>query len=127
MTATSTARSLMSNDIERIGNAFYRVRDMERAVAFYRDVLGLRLKFRDGDDWAAFDVGGSTLALSATDQRGTAGAGATLSLKVADVDGWAREAAGRGGALPAPESGAHERTVTVTDPDGHRLIVYSSL
>jgi catechol 2,3-dioxygenase-like lactoylglutathione lyase family enzyme len=32
--------------IERIGNVFYRITDMDAAVAFYADVLGLTLKFR---------------------------------------------------------------------------------
>ena len=44
--------------IQRIGNVFYRAPDLEAAVRFYTHVLGLSLKFRDGDRWAAFDVGG---------------------------------------------------------------------
>jgi catechol 2,3-dioxygenase-like lactoylglutathione lyase family enzyme len=115
----------MDQEIRRIGNAFYEVHDMDRAVAFYQDVLGLRLKFRDGDRWAAFDVGGTTVALAAAGAE--AAVGATLSLRVDDVDAWAREAAGRGLAAGAPEDGPHERTVTVVDPEGHRLIVYSAL
>lgn len=113
--------------IQRIGNAFYEVRDMDRAVAFYEDLLGLRLKFRDGDRWAAFDVGGTTVALSPADGAAPPATGATLSFKVDDVDAWARAAAERGLELPPVETGPHERTVTVTDPEGHRIIVYSSL
>ena len=42
--------------IEKLGNVFYRVPDMDAAVTFYSQVLGLPLKFRDGNNWAAFDV-----------------------------------------------------------------------
>jgi catechol 2,3-dioxygenase-like lactoylglutathione lyase family enzyme len=36
------------------------VSDMDRAVAFYTDVLGLALAFRAGDHWASIDAGGGT-------------------------------------------------------------------
>ena len=49
--------------ILKIGNVFYRTLDMDAAVHFYTQVLGFGLKLRDGDRWAAFDVGGSTLAV----------------------------------------------------------------
>jgi catechol 2,3-dioxygenase-like lactoylglutathione lyase family enzyme len=40
------------------------VRDMDRAVAFYTEALGLALKYRAGDHWAAIDAGGGfTLGL----------------------------------------------------------------
>jgi catechol 2,3-dioxygenase-like lactoylglutathione lyase family enzyme len=71
-------------DIQRIGNVFYRVPDMDAAVDFYTTVLGLKLKLRDGDHWAAFDVGGSTLAVEGGAPGGPGGA--TVSLRVDDLD-----------------------------------------
>src|ERR671918_147296 len=47
----------------RLDHVYYWTADMSRAVAFYRDVLGLPLARRDGDDWAEFDAGGSRFAL----------------------------------------------------------------
>src|SRR5690349_6017369 len=38
------------------------VSDMERSVAFYRDILGLPLKF-NSPGWSEFNNGGTTLAL----------------------------------------------------------------
>lgn len=38
------------------------VRDMDEAVAFYRDKLGLQLKFQS-PGWSEFSTGGTTLAL----------------------------------------------------------------
>ncbi len=39
------------------------VSDMNRAVAFYRDVLGLPLKF-ESQGWSEFAMGETTLALA---------------------------------------------------------------
>ena len=38
------------------------VSDMDRSVRFYRDILGLKLRFQS-PDWSEFDTGGTTLAL----------------------------------------------------------------
>jgi catechol 2,3-dioxygenase-like lactoylglutathione lyase family enzyme len=116
----------MDDGILKIGNAVFTVSDMDRSVRFYEGLLGRPLKFRDGNRWAAFDVGGTTLALASADEV-EGGPGATLSLKVADVDAWTGAAAGRGIDASSPRTGEHERMVTVVDPDGHRLIVYASL
>jgi catechol 2,3-dioxygenase-like lactoylglutathione lyase family enzyme len=44
------------------------VRDMQRAVNFYRDVLGLELAF-ESEGWTTFRTGACTLALHATTRR----------------------------------------------------------
>ncbi|HTR66144.1 MAG TPA: VOC family protein [Terriglobales bacterium] len=49
--------------ITRLGQIAINVSDPERAVAFYRDILGLRLLFRAGP-LAFFDCGGVRLMLS---------------------------------------------------------------
>src|SRR5213593_1437273 len=69
--------------IQRIGNVFSRVDDMDAAVRFYIEVLGFGLKLRDGDRWAAFDVGGATLAVEGGAPGGSGGA--TVSMRVADI------------------------------------------
>jgi methylmalonyl-CoA/ethylmalonyl-CoA epimerase len=50
--------------IERIGQIAIPVADLERAVTFYADVLGLRLHFRAPPGLAFFDCGGVRLMLS---------------------------------------------------------------
>jgi methylmalonyl-CoA/ethylmalonyl-CoA epimerase len=50
--------------IERIGQIAIPVADLERAVAFYSEVLGLRLLFRAPPGLAFFDCGGVRLMLS---------------------------------------------------------------
>ena len=39
-----------------LDHVYYWTRDMDAAVAFYRDVLGLTLVRRDGNEWAEFEA-----------------------------------------------------------------------
>ncbi len=48
------------------------VEDMRRAVAFYRDVLGLTLKF-ETPEWTEFSTGETTLALHLASNTNPAG------------------------------------------------------
>jgi methylmalonyl-CoA/ethylmalonyl-CoA epimerase len=50
--------------ISRVGQIAVPVRDLDRAVAFYRDVLGLRFLFQAPPGLAFFDCGGVRLMLS---------------------------------------------------------------
>src|SRR5438045_6563556 len=108
--------------ILRIGNVFYRTHDFEAPVRFYTDVLGLGLKLRDGDRWAAFDVGGMTLAVEA----GAAGGpgGATVSLRVEGLDALVAELRGKGADVADPANGPHERSAELRDPAGNVLVLY---
>ena len=47
---------------QKIAYTCYPVRDMDRAVGFYRDVLGLRPLFT-GEEWSEFEIDGQRLAL----------------------------------------------------------------
>ena len=113
--------------IERIGNVFYRVQDMDAAVEFYGTVLGLPPKFRDGDRWAAFDVGGVTLALEGAGEEVPRGGGATVSLRVQDLDGFADLLRQRGARAPEAQVGPHERRIDIADPSGNALVLYEPL
>ncbi len=53
----------MSEQLKGADLVYFFVSDMERAVTFYRDVLGLRLVYRTGDDWAQFEAGPVQLGL----------------------------------------------------------------
>jgi lactoylglutathione lyase len=109
--------------IQRIGNVFYSVPDMDAAVSFYTGVLGLTLKLRDGDHWAAFDVGGTTLAVEG---GGTGGpGGATVSLRIDDLDTFVQDLRARGARVGDIQTGPHERTAQLHDPAGNRLILYA--
>src|SRR6266487_1523604 len=51
-------------------NVTLMVSDFNRALSFYADILGLRLKVRYGDDWAEVEAPGLTIGLHPTGERG---------------------------------------------------------
>lgn len=60
------------------------VADMDAAVAFYRDKLGLELRFQSSS-WTEFETGETTLALHAASDAHPAGS-ASIGFGVSDVD-----------------------------------------
>jgi catechol 2,3-dioxygenase-like lactoylglutathione lyase family enzyme len=72
------------------------VQDMDRAVRFYRDVLGLSLGYEE-EDWAAFDEGvGLLRAEEPLDEDGLRLNSVSLSLHVSDVNAAYAELIGSG-------------------------------
>lgn len=70
-----------------IGQIALTVADLDRAVAFYRDALGMRFLFAAPPQLAFFDAGGVRLMLSAPEGGAAATAGDTvLYFRVADID-----------------------------------------
>ena len=53
----------------RVSYAIVFVSDMKRSVAFYRDVIGLPLKF-DSPEWSEFATDGATFALHRSENAG---------------------------------------------------------
>ena len=51
---------------EKIAFIHYCTQDLERALKFYRDVLGFKLLVQN-EEWVEFDVGGQRLALRLVD------------------------------------------------------------
>ena len=52
----------------RVNYAIIFVSDMKRSLVFYRDVVGLPLKF-DSPEWSEFSTEGATLALHRAERR----------------------------------------------------------
>ena len=52
----------MTGLFEKIAFTHYATKNLERAVEFYRDVLGLKLLLQT-DEWAEFDIGGQRFAV----------------------------------------------------------------
>jgi lactoylglutathione lyase len=67
----------------KLAYAIHFVADMDRAVAFYRDTLGLPLKF-SSPEWTEFATGPTTLALHPASRENPAGT-THLGLRADDI------------------------------------------
>jgi len=72
--------------------------DLDSSIAFYKDTLGMPLKFRDGDRYAAIDGGSVTIALATSIDHPHPGQIA-VGIKTGDVDAAARAVEAAGGTL----------------------------
>jgi len=70
------------------------VSDMGRAVKFYRDVIGLKLKF-DSPEWSEFQTGETTLALHPASDKNPAGK-VELGFGVGDIQAFYDEMRAKG-------------------------------
>jgi uncharacterized glyoxalase superfamily protein PhnB len=70
------------------------VADMDKAVKFYRDVVGLTLKF-ESPGWSEFVTGETTLALHPASDKNPAGK-VELGFTVADVEAFYRDMSAKG-------------------------------
>ena len=61
------------------------VSDVELALGFYRDILGLTFLFSAGPNLAFLDAGGIRIMLSTPRGAGTIGANSTLYFTVSDI------------------------------------------
>ena len=109
------------------------VEDLDRALGFYVDVLGLRLGHRSGD-YAQLDTGTTRLALytrsamaktlgMALDPPVSSAPGFELGFKVSDVDAGFAELIARGAqpVMPPTDRFWGQRTAYLRDPDGHLI------
>ncbi len=69
-----------------IGQVSMRARDLDRAVSFYRDVLGLIFLFKPSPKLAFFDCGGLRLMLSVPESPSFDHPGSILYFNVSNVD-----------------------------------------
>jgi methylmalonyl-CoA/ethylmalonyl-CoA epimerase len=111
--------------LNRIGQIALAVRDVDKAEAFYRDVLRLRWLYRFGD-LTFFDCGGVRLLLEKASEPGEA-SGSPIYFSYADIDLAVRELNQRGVTftskphLIAPMEDHDLWMAFFHDPDGHTL------
>jgi catechol 2,3-dioxygenase-like lactoylglutathione lyase family enzyme len=102
------------------------VQDMDAQVRFYRDVLGLSIKFPDGLDgyrdefWVEFDSGQCSLVLHGGGQKRLGEDTPKLAFEVADIEQARNALMQRGarlGEVREPAPGV--KVVDGIDPEGH--------
>jgi catechol 2,3-dioxygenase-like lactoylglutathione lyase family enzyme len=116
-----------------IGQISRHVRDVDKAVGWYRDVLGLEHLYTFGQ-LAFFDCQGTRLFLSPLEPGIDVGAPSILYFRVPDIQRAYDELSARGVAFSgAPhmihrhEDGTEEWMAFFDDPDGHPLAVMSQV
>jgi predicted enzyme related to lactoylglutathione lyase len=103
----------------------YSVSDVPRAVAFYRDTIGLKPGEMFGDQWAEFDVGGIAFGVGNGEAIGiTPGSQFSAAFEVDDVEKAREKLAGAGVAVSDVMDSPVCFTCFVTDPDGNRFALH---
>ena len=110
----------------KFDSVYYHVDDMEKAIAFYRDVLGFQLVSRDYV--ARFKVDGVLFELVPNppgQQLGGFG-NARLSLGVSDIQQAVRALGGKGVSASQPKEEPGGMISFFKDPDGNELCLWQS-
>jgi lactoylglutathione lyase len=109
----------------KLGMVMVNVSDMKRSLAFYRDVLGLALRF-ESPYWSELETEGATLALHHAPpgpKPSTSPVAGTVSIgfNVPDLDATCKELEKRGAKFVMPPTDRPQegiRLAVLADPDG---------
>lgn len=106
--------------IGSVDHVYYWTQDLDAAVAFYSNVVGLPVVRREGDGWAELDAGSIRFALHATDATLTSG---TVVFRVEDLETarWTLEERGAVFDEHVGEVAGYARFATFRDPDGNAV------
>lgn len=107
----------------KAAQVYFYVKDMDRAVKFYTETLGLPLRIRFDNHWAEVDAGPITIGLHPTEggRKAKQGGGGTVSFHVSDIDSLVSDLKKKGAKVSgvfAPDRG---KFAMITDPDGHMI------
>jgi catechol 2,3-dioxygenase-like lactoylglutathione lyase family enzyme len=106
-------------------NVTLMVADMDRAVEFYAQTLGLELKVRYGNEWAEIAAPGLTLGLHQARgpiARADPDIGISIGLEVDDIDATVEELKAKGVLFPSSIRETDDlREASFVDPDGTSL------
>src|SRR5215472_3372401 len=98
------------------------VADMDKAVAFYRDTLGLKLRFAS-PDWSEFETGTTTLALHRASDTHPAG-GCQIGFSVDDIEAFYQDKGKAGVVFTRPPTPLHgSKIADFVDSEGAEVSV----
>ncbi|MDB5068964.1 MAG: glyoxalase [Candidatus Eremiobacteraeota bacterium] len=112
--------------VTSIAFTMYPVTDLQRAVAFYRDVLGLTPGALVTDFWAEFDIAGGTFGVGNFEQVGTPGTAQSLAIEVDDMAAFRAALKERGLESNEPFETQICFISGVRDPDGNQVWLHQS-
>lgn len=109
----------------RLTYAIKFVSDMEAAVAFYRDKLGLSVRFQS-PFWSEFETGETRLALHPASDENPGGT-VQLGFGTEDLDAFYHESQGKGLRFTEPPKDLHgTRVARFLDPEGAEISIGGS-
>ncbi len=114
-----------------VGQLLIPVEDLDRAIAFYRDLLGLKFLFSAPPQMSFFQSGSVRLLVGVPEAGRPRERGATVYFQVADIHAVYRTLVARGVSFPAPPHVVHRTPVSelwlteFSDPDGNHLALMS--
>ena len=119
--------------LTRIGQIAVTIRNLPRAVAFYRDILGMRLLFEAPPAMAFFDCSGIRLMLSEPEGAKHEQFSSVIYYTVDDIQAATAELQGRGVTFEGPPHiiarlpHADLWMAFLRDPDGNMLALMSEV
>ena len=133
LSPTTPVRSLLN----KLDYVIVAVSDMEKSVSFYRDQLGLSLKF-ESKDWTEFQTGTTTMALHPARQKGSTETGSSdlvagtcsLGINVLDLEAAFNDLQSKGVRFvmnPTERPGEGIRLAVCLDPDGLQISISQSI
>lgn len=109
----------MNKPFKSLDTVWCPVTDMKRAVAFYRDVLGLEPSYQSGH-WTSFPLG-NNVQLGLHGGGGTTGGGFVVGFLTADIAALKTTLIAAGIEVGEFHDIPRGVVMNVTDPDGNRL------
>jgi len=113
----------------REANVTLMVGDMEKAIGFYTDVLGLKLKAKYGDSFAQVEAPGVVIALHPATEKGPIperSGTISIGFAVGNLDSARAELERRGVKFSGTTDDVQVRLAFFTDPDGNPLYLSQS-
>ena len=128
-----TTEATMAERLDAIGQIAHPVSDLDRSIAFFQDLLGLRLLFRAPPSLAFLDCGGVRLMLDHLAFQAGSRQASALYFKVKDIDSAAQRLQQRGLQFETPPHRVarlpdHDLWMAFfRDPDQHLLALMSEV
>ncbi|GAC1390136.1 MAG: hypothetical protein NVSMB31_06800 [Vulcanimicrobiaceae bacterium] len=112
--------------INRVAFIMYPVSDMPRAVAFYRDVVGLTQAGLESGFWVEFEIAGTTFGIGNFEQVGKPGTAQSLALEVEDMAGYRAALSKNGVESSEPFETPICFISNFRDPDGNQITIHQA-